>query len=171
VDREAVKRVELFADGACRGNPGVGGWGAILRWEGREREISGAEPRTTNNRMELMAMIRGLEAIREPCEVIATTDSRYVAQGMTEWVPAWIRRGWRTAGRKPVLNRDLWERLIAAAGRHTVEWRWVEGHAGHAENERCDALANRAIDSLLSGGGPRPARAEYPSDPPGGAPK
>ncbi|MBN1420145.1 MAG: ribonuclease HI [Planctomycetes bacterium] len=145
------KRVELFADGACRGNPGVGGWGAILRYAGRERELSGAEPRTTNNRMELMAVIRGLESLREPCDVVATTDSRYVVQGMTEWVAAWIRRGWRTAGRKPVLNRDLWERLIAAAAPHAVRWQWVEGHAGHPENERCDALANRAVDTLLAG--------------------
>ncbi|MFN7184576.1 MAG: ribonuclease HI, partial [Thermomonas haemolytica] len=128
------------------GNPGPGGWGAILQArEGdrvvKERTLSGGEAMTTNNRMELMAAIAALEALKEPCEVVLTTDSQYVRQGITEWMPGWLRRGWKTAGGEPVKNRDLWERLHAAASRHAVDWRWVKGHAGHPENERVDQLA------------------------------
>lgn len=149
----AGKAVEIFADGACRGNPGVGGWGAILRWGRHERELSGFEAETTNNRMELVAVIAALERLKGPCRVRVTTDSRYVVHGMTEWIRGWVRRGWRTAGRKPVRNRDLWERLLRAAAPHEITWHWVGGHAGHPENERCDALANRAMDARLAGEG------------------
>ena len=144
--------VEIFTDGACRGNPGPGGWGALLRYDGAERELSGAAPATTNNRMELMAAIMALQTLKRPCEVRLTTDSSYVKDGILEWIAAWKRKGWRTAAKKPVKNRDLWERLDALAGRHKIEWRWVKGHSGHAENERVDALANQAIDQLLAGG-------------------
>lgn len=141
--------MEIFTDGACRGNPGPGGWGALLRYKGREKALWGSEPHTTNNRMELTAAILALEALKRPSRVRLTTDSEYVRKGITEWVPAWVRRGWKTADRKPVKNQDLWQRLTAAAARHDVEWRWVKGHQGHPENERADALANRAIDELL----------------------
>lgn len=137
----ARKQVDVHTDGACLGNPGPGGWAALLRWSGIERELSGGEPLTTNNRMELMAAIMALEALKEPCEVILTTDSQYVRQGITEWLPGWLRRGWKTASGDPVKNRDLWERLHAAAARHVVDWRWVKGHAGDPDNERVDALA------------------------------
>ena len=137
----ARKQVQVHTDGACRGNPGPGGWAALLCWRGVERELAGGEPATTNNRMELMAAIAALEALKEPCEVVLTTDSQYVRQGITEWMPGWLRRGWKTAGGEPVKNRDLWERLHAAASRHAVDWRWVKGHAGHPENERVDQLA------------------------------
>jgi ribonuclease HI len=137
--------VELFTDGACKGNPGPGGWGALLRYGEHEKELSGGEPQTTNNRMELMAVIQGLEALRRPVRVRVTTDSQYVRQGVTQWMARWKRNGWRTADRRPVKNRDLWERLDRAASRHRVDWHWVKGHAGHAENERADALANRGI--------------------------
>jgi len=137
--------VELFTDGACKGNPGPGGWGALLRIGEHEKELWGGEARTTNNRMELMAVIQALEALRRPVRAKVTTDSQYVRQGVTQWMARWKRNGWLTAGRKPVKNRDLWERLDQAAARHRVEWRWVKGHAGHAENERADALANRGI--------------------------
>jgi len=140
--------VEIFTDGACRGNPGPGGWGAILRHGETERELSGAESATTNNRMELMAAIRALEALKRPCEVTLTTDSQYVKNGITEWLPQWKKRGWKTAGRQPVKNQELWERLEAASARHRVHWKWIRGHTGHPENERADALANRAIDEL-----------------------
>jgi len=140
--------VEIFTDGACRGNPGPGGWGAILRRGETERELSGAESATTNNRMELMAAIRALEALTRPCEVTLTTDSQYVKNGITEWLPQWKKRGWKTAGRQPVKNQELWERLEAASARHHVHWKWIRGHTGHPENERADALANRAIDEL-----------------------
>ncbi|QNN48117.1 ribonuclease HI [Thermomonas brevis] len=133
--------MEVHTDGACLGNPGPGGWAALLRWRGIERELAGGEEQTTNNRMELMAAIVALETLREPCEVVLTTDSQYVRQGITEWMAGWLRRGWKTAGGDPVKNRDLWERLHAAAGRHAVDWRWVKGHAGHPENERVDQLA------------------------------
>ena len=135
------KQVEVHTDGACLGNPGPGGWAALLRWRGIERELSGGEAQTTNNRMELMAAIVALETLKEPCEVVLTTDSQYVRQVITEWMAGWLRRGWKTAGGDPVKNRDLWERLHAAAGRHAVDWRWVKGHAGHPENERVDQLA------------------------------
>lgn len=135
------KQVEIHTDGACLGNPGPGGWAALLRWRDVERELSGGEARTTNNRMELMAAIAALEVLKEPCTVVLTTDSQYVRQGITEWMAGWLRRGWKTAGGEPVKNRDLWERLHAAASRHAVDWRWVKGHAGHPENERVDQLA------------------------------
>ena len=143
-----MSRVEIFTDGACRGNPGVGGWGAILRSGGRERELYGGEPATTNNRMELTAAIRALEALKRRCEVALYTDSQYVRQGITTWLADWKRRDWRTADRKPVKNQDLWETLDALAAKHHVEWHWVRGHDGHPENERADALANRGIDEL-----------------------
>lgn len=135
------KRVEIHTDGACLGNPGPGGWAALLRWRGIERELVGGDAQTTNNRMELMAAIAALETLREPCEVVLTTDSQYVRQGILEWMAGWIRRGWKTAGGAPVKNRDLWERLHAAASRHEVDWRWVKGHSGDPDNERVDALA------------------------------
>lgn len=138
--------VVIHTDGACRGNPGPGGWGAILEHQSRERELYGYEPETTNNRMELMALIRALETLKRPCTVRAVTDSQYVMKGVTEWMPGWKKRGWRTASRKPVANRDLWERLDAAIQRHEVEWEWVRGHTGQAGNERADQLANRGID-------------------------
>jgi ribonuclease HI len=140
--------VQIHTDGACSGNPGPGGWGAVLRWRGKEKELSGAEPLTTNNRMELMAAIAALEALKRPMEVRLWTDSQYLRQGISEWLPAWRARGWRTADKKPVKNQDLWERLDAAQARHQVEWRWLKGHAGHAENERADALARAAIKKL-----------------------
>ena len=140
------KFVEIFTDGGCRGNPGPGGWGALLRYSDMEKELSGAAPQTTNNRMELTAAIMALEALREPCRVRLTTDSNYVRSGITEWMDDWKRRGWRTASKRPVKNRDLWQRLDEAAARHQVEWRWVKGHSGHAENERADALATMAMD-------------------------
>ena len=138
------KAVELHTDGACLGNPGPGGWAALLRYGQHERELSGAEPLTTNNRMELMAAIAGLEALSEPCSVDLTTDSQYVRQGMTEWLPGWVRRGWKTAGGDAVKNRDLWERLQAATARHHVQWHWVKGHSGDPDNERVDTLARDA---------------------------
>ncbi len=144
--------VELFTDGACSGNPGPGGWGAILRWRGRERELSGGEAATTNNRMELMAVIAGLEALTRPCPVDVYTDSQYVQKGISEWMPGWKARGWRTADKKPVKNVDLWQRLDAAAAPHTVRWHWVRGHAGHPENERADRLARAAIGALGAAG-------------------
>ena len=141
-----MKTIEAHTDGACLGNPGPGGWAALLRYGTHERELSGGETHTTNNRMELMAAIAALEALTEPCAVQLHTDSRYVQQGIGDWLPGWVRRGWKTAGGDPVKNRDLWERLHAAAARHTVEWRWVKGHAGHPDNERVDELArNEAI--------------------------
>jgi ribonuclease HI len=143
-----LKRVEIFTDGACRGNPGPGGWGAILRSSGREREIYGGEPVTTNNRMELTAAIRALEALRKPCKIALYTDAQYVRQGITEWLANWKQHGWRTSDRKPVKNQDLWQRLDELAAIHDVEWHWVRGHAGHPENERADALANMGIDQL-----------------------
>ena len=143
-----MTRVEIFTDGACRGNPGPGGWGAILRSSRREREIYGGEPATTNNRMELTAAIRALEALRKPCKIALYTDAQYLRQGITEWLANWKQRGWRTADRKPVKNQDLWQRLDELAAIHDVEWHWVRGHAGHPENERADALANMGIDKL-----------------------
>jgi ribonuclease HI len=138
-------RVEIFSDGACSGNPGPGGWGTILRYGRAERELSGGEPATTNNRMELMAAIAGLEALKRPCRVKVYTDSQYLCDGITQWLPNWKRRGWRTASKAPVKNVDLWQRLENAAAPHEVEWLWVRGHAGHPENERADALARGAI--------------------------
>ena len=138
--------VEVYADGACRGNPGPGGWGVLLRAGGRERELHGGEPATTNNRMELTAVIRALESLEGRRRVRLYTDSQYVQKGITEWIHDWKRRGWRTAGRKAVKNVDLWMRLDELARGHEVEWHWVRGHAGHPENERADALANKGID-------------------------
>src|SRR5690606_9636145 len=140
--------VVIYTDGACRGNPGPGGWGAILRYGGREKTLYGGEAQSTNNRMELTAVIRALEALTRPCEVRITTDSKYVIQGITEWLPNWKRRGWKTADRKPVLNADLWERLDALVAPHDIAWQWVRGHSGHPENERADRLANKGIDEL-----------------------
>jgi len=142
--------VEIHTDGACRGNPGPGGWGAVLGYGDHETELLGAERNTTNNRMELMAAIQALETLKRPCEVTLTTDSQYVRKGITEWLPNWKRRGWKTADKKPVKNQDLWQRLEAAADKHQVQWKWIKGHSGHAENERADKLANRAIDQMLN---------------------
>jgi len=136
--------IEIFTDGACLGNPGPGGWGVLLRWQGTEKELSGSEPETTNNRMELMAAIQGLESLNRTGRVVLTTDSTYVKDGITKWIFNWKRNGWRTAAKKPVKNADLWQRLEAAVGDHQVDWRWVKGHAGHAENERVDQLASAA---------------------------
>ncbi len=141
----------MFTDGACRGNPGPGGWAALLRSGEHERMLSGAEGDTTNNRMELLAAIEGLEALKRPSEVVLTTDSQYLRQGIMSWVANWKRNGWRTAARKPVKNQDLWQRLDAQAQRHQVDWRWVKGHSGHVENEMVDAAANVAIDDMLAG--------------------
>lgn len=141
-------RVEIYADGACRGNPGPGGWAATLEYGEHLRELSGAEAQTTNNRMELTAVIRALEALKRGVSARVHTDSEYVVRGINEWLPNWKARGWRTADRKPVKNQDLWEQLDAAAARHDIEWKWVKGHSGVPGNERVDALANAAIDAL-----------------------
>ncbi len=140
---------EIFTDGACRGNPGPGGWGVLLRHNGQEKTLYGAEPLTTNNRMELMAAIRALESLKRPCRVRLVTDSQYVQKGIQEWLAGWKQRGWKTSARKPVKNVDLWQRLDLAANGHQIRWHWVRGHSGHPENELVDALANRAIDELL----------------------
>ncbi|MBK1735694.1 ribonuclease HI [Halorhodospira abdelmalekii] len=166
----AWPEVFAFTDGACRGNPGPGGWGVLLRYEAtaqrdesggerperrvREREFWGGERQTTNNRMELTAAIRALEALRRPCRVVVTTDSEYLRRGITEWMAAWKRRGWRTAARKPVKNQDLWQQLDELTRHHQVEWRWVRGHSGDTDNERADALANRGVDELDTAAGP-----------------
>ena len=142
--------IEIFTDGACRGNPGPGGWGAVLRWGGREKLLSGGSGDTTNNRMELTAAIEALEALRRPCRVRLSTDSTYLKNGITRWIPAWKRRDWKTADRKPVKNVDLWRRLERAASPHAVEWVWVRGHSGHEGNERADALARSAIGGRRS---------------------
>jgi ribonuclease HI len=143
-----LKEVEIFTDGACRGNPGPGGWGVLLRFKGKERELYGGEQQTTNNRMELQAAIEGLKALKEPCAVILTTDSNYVRNGITSWLANWKQKGWKTAGRNPVKNVDLWQALDEQNQRHQVEWHWVKGHSGHRENEIADQLANRGIDEL-----------------------
>lgn len=145
-----MTEVVLYTDGACRGNPGPGGWGVLLRAKGQEREICGGALSTTNNRMELMAAIEGLQALTRPCSVAVYTDSEYLRKGIGEWLPRWKATGWRTAARKPVKNEDLWRRLEEAAARHQVEWHWVKGHSGHAENERADILANRGLDDILA---------------------
>jgi len=143
------KAVEIFTDGACRGNPGPGGWGAVLRYRGHEKLLSGRASDTTNNRMELTAAIEALEALRQPCRVRLVTDSTYVKNGITQWIAGWKRRDWKTADRKPVKNSDLWRRLVRAASPHEVEWVWVRGHAGHEGNERADALARSAIEGQV----------------------
>jgi ribonuclease HI len=147
---ESMTEVEIFTDGACRGNPGPGGWAALLVAGPARKEVSGADPATTNNRMELMAAIGGLGALKRRCSVKLYTDSKYVLQGITEWLPSWKARGWRTAARQPVKNQDLWELLDAAAGEQNIEWHWVRGHSGHDGNEYVDRLANVAIDRLLA---------------------
>ncbi|MEE8210843.1 MAG: ribonuclease HI [Acidiferrobacterales bacterium] len=145
-----MDRVVVHTDGACRGNPGPGGWGAILASNGHEKELYGAERDTTNNRMELMAAIRAIEALKRPCDVTLTTDSEYLKKGVTQWLAQWKRRGWKTADKKPVKNIDLWQRLEQAIDGHQLHWKWIRGHSGHPENERADQLANRAIDEMLS---------------------
>ena len=142
-----LTKVALATDGACKGNPGPGGWGAVIRSGAREKDLSGGEPLTTNNRMEFMAAIRGLEALTRPCQVTLSTDSRYVMDGLTKWIAGWQRNGWRTAAMQPVKNADLWQELIAAAAPHRIEWVWVKGHAGHPENERADKLACAAAEA------------------------
>ena len=143
----AEEVVEIFTDGACKGNPGPGGWGVFLRFKNNEKELCGGEVSTTNNRMEIMAVIKGLEALKQPSKVRVYTDSQYVQKGISEWIHNWKRNGWRTADKKDVKNVDLWKALDEARARHSVEWHWVKGHAGHPENERADALANRGIPS------------------------
>ncbi len=143
-----MKDVEIFTDGACRGNPGPGGWGALLRYGGHEKELFGGEAMTTNNRMELTAAIESLAALTQPCKVNLTTDSEYVRQGITSWLENWKKRGWKTAAKKPVKNVDLWQKLDEQVARHEVQWHWVKGHSGHRENELADQLANRGIDEL-----------------------
>ena len=140
--------VEVYTDGACKGNPGVGGWGVLLRYGDRTRELCGGEPHTTNNRMELTAVIRALEALNRKCHIRLHTDSKYVQQGITEWIHAWKKRGWKTSAKKPVKNEDLWRQLDDLAREHDIEWLWVKGHAGHAGNERADELANRGCASV-----------------------
>lgn len=145
-----MKQIVIHTDGACRGNPGPGGWGALLQYNGSQKPLKGAESGTTNNRMELMAAIRALESLKEPCRVTLVTDSNYLRQGITEWLSAWKKRGWRTADKKPVKNIDLWQQLEAATAVHTIEWCWVRGHSGDAGNEAADQLANDAIDEMLA---------------------
>lgn len=144
-----MELIEIFADGACKGNPGPGGWGAWLRYGKHEKELFGGEPETTNNRMELTAVIRALEQLKRPSQVRVATDSQYVQKGMTEWIQGWKARGWKTANKEPVKNADLWRLLEEAANRHQIEWVWVKGHAGHEGNERADALANKGVEMVL----------------------
>jgi RNase HI (EC 3.1.26.4) len=143
-----LKKIELFSDGACKGNPGPGGWGVLLRHEGKEKSLYGGEAQTTNNRMELLAAIEGLGALKETCEVVLTTDSQYVRKGITEWITNWKRNNWRNAAKKPVANKDLWQALDEQAQRHKITWKWVKGHSGHRENEIADQLANKGIEDL-----------------------
>ena len=144
-----IPKIEIFTDGACRGNPGPGAWAALLRFKGKEKTISGTEILTTNNRMELMAAIQALMAIKKPCHITLSTDSQYVQKGITEWLTQWKRRAWLTANKKPVKNSDLWKKLAIQAERHQISWEWVKGHSGHPENDRVDSLANAALDELL----------------------
>lgn len=143
-----MKKINIYTDGACRGNPGPGGWGVVLRYQNNEKYLWGGDPHTTNNRMELMAAIEGLKALKEPCQVCLTTDSQYVRKGITEWMFNWKKRGWKTASKQAVKNVDLWQALDEQAHRHAIEWQWVKGHSGHRENEIADQLANRGIDEL-----------------------
>lgn len=145
-----MKTVAIFTDGACRGNPGPGGWGAVLRYEDITRDIYGSEPESTNNRMELMAAIRALSTLKFPCHVLLTTDSQYVKRGIREWIKTWKKNDWRTANKEPVKNIDLWQALDKACERHRIDWYWVKGHSGNEYNERADALANYAIDEMLT---------------------
>jgi ribonuclease HI len=147
--REEKQTVEIFTDGACKGNPGPGGFGVILKFGQKIKEISGCELQTTNNRMELTAVIEGLRALKKPCHLKITTDSNYVLKGMTQWLPGWLRRNWINSQKKPVLNRDLWEELYTLSQSHTIEWIWIKGHSGHTMNERCDRLARDAINDCL----------------------
>lgn len=142
------KRVEIYTDGACKGNPGPGGWGALLRYNGIEKQLCGGEADTTNNRMELSAVIFALKELKQNCDVLITTDSQYVKNGITQWITNWKRKGWMTASRKPVKNKDLWQLLDAEVAKHSVEWAWVKGHSGHPENELADELANRGIEEM-----------------------
>ncbi len=146
-----MSAVEIYTDGACKGNPGVGGWGALLRMGDTEKEIFGGEANTTNNRMELTAVIEALAALKRSCDAVVYTDSSYVQKGISEWIHGWKRNGWKTADKKPVKNADLWVKLDELASEHRVDWRWVKGHAGHPENERADALANRGVEMVLAG--------------------
>ncbi|MFA5989988.1 MAG: ribonuclease HI [Sphingomonas sp.] len=146
----SLPHVEIATDGACKGNPGPGGWGAVLRMGAVERELSGAEQQTTNNRMEMMAVVEALSALKRPCRVTLSTDSRYVMDGLTKWIHGWQRNGWKTADKKPVKNADLWQALLAAAKPHQIEWQWVKGHAGHPENERADTLASNAATAVMN---------------------
>ncbi|MEX3612471.1 MAG: ribonuclease HI [Burkholderia gladioli] len=143
-----LQSIDIYTDGACKGNPGPGGWGALLRFGDQEKELFGGEPGTTNNRMELLAVIKALEALKRRCHVVVHTDSQYVQKGISEWIHGWKKKGWVTAAKTPVKNADLWKRLDELVVGHEIEWRWVKGHAGHAENERADALANRGVESL-----------------------
>lgn len=143
-----MQEIHIYTDGACRGNPGPGGWGAVLKFNGSEKQLYGGEADTTNNRMEMMAVIEALKALKRPCKVRITTDSKYVLQGMTEWLAGWKKKNWRTASKKPVQNVDLWKKLDSLASGHELNWQWVKGHSGHPENELADALANRGIDEL-----------------------
>mgnify|MGYP003685369199 CR=1 FL=1 len=143
-----MNSVEIFTDGACRGNPGPGGWGVLMRYAGKEKSLWGGESDTTNNRMELNAVIEGLAALKRPCQVTLTSDSTYVLKGIQEWMPNWKKRGWKTASKQPVKNVDLWQKLDAVIGEHKIDWQWVKGHSGHRENEIADQLANRGIDEL-----------------------
>jgi ribonuclease HI len=147
---KTIQTIEIFSDGACRGNPGPGGWGAVLRYGSQYKEIFGGEPLTTNNRMELMAAIQALSILKKPCQVILTTDSEYVRRGITEWIHQWKRRGWHNSKKQPVKNQDLWQHLDDEVTRHQIEWRWVKGHSGHPENERADQLANQGIEELTT---------------------
>jgi ribonuclease HI len=142
--------VRIYTDGACRGNPGPGGWGVVLQYGDKVRELHGGEPHTTNNRMELTAVIRALQALKRPCEIVLKSDSQYVLKGISEWLPNWKQRGWRTAAKKPVINVDLWQALDTLAQLHRIDWQWVKGHNGEPGNERADALANQGIDELAS---------------------
>ena len=145
-----MAKIEIFTDGACRGNPGPGGWGALLRYQGQEKSLMGAEKDTTNNRMELTAAIKALEAIKKPSSIVLTTDSNYVKDGISKWIHGWIRNGWKTASKQPVKNADLWQQLLALTKVHELEWCWVKGHSGHRENEIADQLANAAIDAMMA---------------------
>ena len=146
--RDAPRTCHIYTDGACKGNPGPGGWGAVLEYDGEEREIYGGERATTNNRMELTAVIEALNALKRPCRILLHTDSQYVQKGITEWIGGWKARGWRTAAKEPVKNVDLWKKLDEAIGEHQIEWIWVRGHSGHDGNERADALANKGVETL-----------------------